>query len=39
MESQEDQTQPREGKKVALVGFADSWKLAPFGIRPSRSGG
>jgi hypothetical protein len=30
MESQEDQAQPREGKKVALVGFADSWKLAPF---------
>lgn len=30
MESPEDQTQPREGKKVALCGFADSWKLAPF---------
>ncbi len=31
MESQEDQTQPREGqKKVALVGFAESWKTAPF---------
>lgn len=31
MDSQEEQTQPREGiKKVALCGFADSWKQAPF---------
>jgi hypothetical protein len=30
MESQEGQSQPREGKKVAIVGFAESWKLAPF---------
>ena len=30
MSPSEDQTQPREGKKVALLGFADSWKLAPF---------
>lgn len=30
MESQEDQQQPREGNKVALVGFAESWKDAPF---------
>lgn len=30
MESREDLTQPREGKKVALLGFAESWKEAPF---------
>ncbi len=30
MESREDLSQPREGKKVALVGFAESWKEAPF---------
>lgn len=30
MESREGQTQPREGKKVAIVGFAESWKQAPF---------
>jgi hypothetical protein len=30
MESREDQEQPREGKKVALLGFAESWKTAPF---------
>ena len=31
MESREDQAQPQEGiKKVALVGFAESWKTAPF---------
>ena len=30
MESPEGQTQPREGKKVALIGFAESWKEAPF---------
>ena len=30
MESREGQQQPREGKKVAIVGFAESWKLAPF---------
>jgi hypothetical protein len=39
MESREDQTQPREGKKVALVGFAESWKEAPFDDPTSRSGG
>ncbi len=32
MESQEDPQQPQEGKpkKVAIVGFAESWKTAPF---------
>ena len=31
MSSERTETQPREGqKKVALVGFADSWKTAPF---------
>lgn len=30
MESQEDRGQSREGKKVALIGFAESWKEAPF---------
>lgn len=30
MESREDQTQPREGRKIAIVGFAESWKEAPF---------
>ncbi len=30
MESPEDQTQPREGKKVAICGFAESYKTAPF---------
>lgn len=30
MESQEDQPKPQEGKKVALLGFAESWKEAPF---------
>lgn len=30
MESREDQAQPREGKKVAIVGFANSWKQAPW---------
>ena len=30
MESREDQAQPREGKKVAICGFAESYKSAPF---------
>lgn len=30
MESREGQAQPQEGKRVALVGFAESWKDAPF---------
>jgi hypothetical protein len=31
MESREDQTEPREGKKIAIVGFAESsYKLAPY---------
>ena len=30
MSPNEDQIQPQEGKKVSILGFAESWKLAPF---------
>lgn len=30
MSSERTESQPHEGKKVAIIGFAESWKLAPW---------